>query len=653
MAYEALGRRNPPFSCFLCKINVIMNSKCGDEMNTVQMSYFIAIIVSLVCLIIFFRKGIERRKNKLLFIATINILLSAALLYVSRTIDNLNYNIFSHYAYHFLHCFFPFIFFLYVVDLIGRWYDIKKYKTILMLIPVIIFYGILISNPFNEFAFKFVDGAYQRGIGIYFEYAVGAFYMVCGVYWIIKYRKAIGTKKTIDIILFLILILSGVIIQLVNSEIKVELFLTSVGLLSIGCNIENRDQVINRQTDCYNADTLVGDIDQYIRAGFKYKLYFINISNLNVLINYYGVSKFNDILYMIGSKLKGIISKNDTVYYLNSGAFIFLTFDNLTDKTDEIIVALNNVNELQELNIGVSILRLSVPDMAKSVNEILNISKKINPKANYIKKLDYSVIEKIKRETLVEKAIRYAINNNSFSVVYQPIISTKTDKVHSLEALTRINDPEIGFISPDEFIKVAEDTGLIYELSEKIFETVVKDIKKGDFQKYDLDHVAINISRLELNRLDLPETLKEITDNNGVDISFINLEITETHQSEDNSLLLKTFNNLKNIGFDFSLDDYGTGLSNISSIYEMDFDIVKIDKSILWNSVKSDAYKAILDSNIEILHNLKFKLVCEGVETKEQVDYLKNHNVEFIQGYYYSKPIDYDSLIEYLKNRNM
>ena len=97
--------------------------------------------------------------------------------------------------------------------------------------------------------------------------------------------------------------------------------------------------------------------------------------------------------------------------------------------------------------------------------------------------------------------------------------------------------------------------------------------------------MAINISRLELNRLDLPETLKEITDNNGVDISFINLEITETHQSEDNSLLLKTFNNLKNIGFDFSLDDYGTGLSNISSIYEMDFDIVKIDKSLLVGSL--------------------------------------------------------------------
>ena len=291
--------------------------------------------------------------------------------------------------------------------------------------------------------------------------------------------------------------------------------------------------------------------------------------------------------------------------------------------------------------------------MVDSVNEILNISKKINIKDNYIKKLNSSVIEKIKRDTLVEKAIRYAINNNSFTVVYQPIISTKTDTVHSLESLTRINDPNIGFISPDEFIKVAEDTGLIYELSEKIFERVVSDIKKGEFGNYNLDHVAINISRLELNRLDLPETLKAIIDKYGIDISFINLEITETHQSEDNSLLLKTFNRLKEIGFNFSLDDYGTGLSNISSIYEMDFDIVKIDKSILWNSTKSEGYKAILDSNIEILHNLKFKLVSEGVETKEQVEYLKNHGVEYIQGYYYSKPIDYDKLVEYLKVKNM
>lgn len=621
-------------------------------MNTVQMSYFITIIVSLVCLIIFSRKGIERRKNKLLFLATINILLSAILLFFARTFDNLEYNIFSHYVYHILHCFFPFTFFLYVVDLIGRWYDIKKYKTILMLIPVIIFYVILFINPFTDFAFTFVDGEYKRGYGIYFEYAAAAFYMICGIYWIIKYRNAIGVKKTIDIILFLSLIITGVIIQLILPDIKVELFLTSVGLLSIGCNIENRDQVVNRITDCYNADTLLSDNEQYIRAGFKYRLYVINISNLNIVINYFGVNRLNAILNKIGTRLKGIIYKNDTVYYLNSGSFVFLTFDTYRDKSNEIIDALNTVTELADLNIGVAILKLSVPFMVSNVDEILNISKKINSKDNTIKVLDNSFIEKIKRETLVEKAIRYAINNNSFNVVYQPIVSTKTDRVHSLEALSRIIDPEIGFISPDEFINVAEETGLIYELSEKIFERVVSDISKGDFNKFNLDHVAINISRLELNRVDLPFNLKSITEKYGVDISFINLEITETHQSEDNTLLLKTFNRLKEIGFNFSLDDYGTGLSNISSIYEMDFNIVKIDKSILWNSVKSDGYKAILDSNIEILHNLKFKLVCEGVETKEQVDYLKNHNVEYIQGYYYSKPIGYDDLIEYLKIKN-
>ncbi len=621
-------------------------------MNTVQMSYFITIIVSLVCLIIFSRKGIERRKNKLLFIATINILLSAILLFFARTFDNLEYNIFSHYVYHILHCFFPFIFFLYVVDLIGRWYDIKKYKTILMLIPVIIFYVILFTNPFTDFAFKYVDGEYKRGAGIYFEYAAAAFYMACGIFWIIKYRNAIGVKKTIDIILFLALIITGVLIQLILPDIKVELFLTSVGLLSIGCNIENRDQVVNRITDCYNADTLISDNEQYIRAGFKYRLYVINISNLNIVINYFGVNRLNAILNKIGTRLKGIIYKNDTVYYLNSGSFIFLTFDTFKDKSNEIIDALNTVTELADLNIGVAILKLSVPFMVSNVDEILNISKKINSKDNTIKVLDNSFIEKIKRETLVEKAIRYAINNNSFNVVYQPIVSTKTDKVHSLEALSRIIDPEIGFISPDEFINVAEETGLIYELSEKIFDRVVSDISKGDFNKFNLDHVAINISRLELNRVDLPFNLKSITEKYGVDISFINLEITETHQSEDNTLLLKTFNRLKEIGFNFSLDDYGTGLSNISSIYEMDFNIVKIDKSILWNSIKSDGYKAILDSNIEILHNLKFKLVCEGVETKEQVDYLKNHNVEYIQGYYYSKPIGYDDLIEYLKIKN-
>jgi EAL domain-containing protein (putative c-di-GMP-specific phosphodiesterase class I) len=551
-----------------------------------------------------------------------------------------------------LHCFFPFTFFLYVVDLIGRWYDIKKYKTILMLIPVIIFYVILFINPFTDFAFTFVDGEYKRGYGIYFEYAAAAFYMICGIYWIIKYRNAIGVKKTIDIILFLSLIITGVIIQLILPDIKVELFLTSVGLLSIGCNIENRDQVVNRITDCYNADTLLSDNEQYIRAGFKYRLYVINISNLNIVINYFGVNRLNAILNKIGTRLKGIIYKNDTVYYLNSGSFIFLTFDTYRDKSNEIIDALNTVTELADLNIGVAILKLSVPFMVSNVDEILNISKKINSKDNTIKVLDNSFIEKIKRETLVEKAIRYAINNNSFNVVYQPIVSTKTDRVHSLEALSRIIDPEIGFISPDEIINVAEETGLIYELSEKIFERVVSDISKGDFNKFNLDHVAINISRLELNRVDLPFNLKSITEKYGVDISFINLEITETHQSEDNTLLLKPFNRLKEIGFNFSLDDYGTGLSNISSIYEMDFNIVKIDKSILWNSVKSDGYKAILDSNIEILHNLKFKLVCEGVETKEQVDYLKNHNVEYIQGYYYSKPIGYDDLIEYLKIKN-
>ena len=161
-----------------------------------------------------------------------------------------------------------------------------------------------------------------------------------------------------------------------------------------------------------------------------------------------------------------------------------------------------------------------------------------------------------------------------------------------------------------------------------------------------MDSINVNLSVIQCMRPGFVNRVLEIVDGIGADKAMINFEITESVSASDYRILSSVVKSLKSSGFMFSMDDYGTGYSNMQAIFSIDFDIVKIDKSILWGAEKSEMGMIILANSVNMIKQMKRKILVEGVETKEQIDLLAGFGVDYLQGYYFSKPVPKDKFLE-------
>lgn len=312
---------------------------------------------------------------------------------------------------------------------------------------------------------------------------------------------------------------------------------------------------------------------------------------------------------------------------------------------------------------------IECPTYGKTVGALSDLMKFMmeNPTGTYTEAIfvDDEVLSNMNRITKVEEIVQDAIDNDGFNIVYQPIFSTKEEKFISAEALVRLKDTTtLGFISPDEFIPIAERSGQINALGDLIFKKVCKFAREKDLINKGIKYLEINLSGVQMMDVHLPKRLSQIMNVFNVQPDFINLEITETAAVESGERLLSNVLALKKTGCSFSMDDFGTGYSNLSQMATIPYELVKIDKSLIWpcfpkeeekdkEDVRETALKAknILEGIIEILHKMQIHIVAEGVEHEAMANYLTDLGVEYLQGYYFSRPIGEEEYLEFMANK--
>ena len=233
---------------------------------------------------------------------------------------------------------------------------------------------------------------------------------------------------------------------------------------------------------------------------------------------------------------------------------------------------------------------------------------------------------------------------------YQPIIEASTGRIISAEALIRLNDRVLGFVSPEEFIPISESNGKIHEISEYVIDTVFRFIKEHNLQNLGVEFIELNLSVMQCMDKKLSQKLEYYLNKYDVDPKHINLEITETATNFDEKRLRTQLQKLKNLGFTFSLDDYGTGYSNLVRVLEYPVDIIKLDKSIVWSAFQNMDSFVTLKNLISMFHDVRRRIVAEGVESEEQRNALRELGCDYLQGYFYSKPVDEDTFISYVQN---
>jgi EAL domain-containing protein (putative c-di-GMP-specific phosphodiesterase class I) len=256
----------------------------------------------------------------------------------------------------------------------------------------------------------------------------------------------------------------------------------------------------------------------------------------------------------------------------------------------------------------------------------------------------------LSKQLEVEKNLHNALHNHEFELQYQPIVDVKTGFICGAEVLVRWRSPTLGYVMPSNFIPIAEMTGIINPLGAWVFEQACKQLKEWHSIGYSTMHMAINLSAKQLLRKNIISIINTTLVNTGLTPELIQLELTESAAFQSD--VVPILNKFKQMGLGLSIDDFGTGYSGLSSLKLFSIDILKIDKSFTQDLGTNHDNMTIVSNTIALAKKLNIKVVAEGVETLEQLTFLKAHDCDMIQGYYYSPPIDTDDFTQLLKNMN-
>ncbi len=244
----------------------------------------------------------------------------------------------------------------------------------------------------------------------------------------------------------------------------------------------------------------------------------------------------------------------------------------------------------------------------------------------------------------LENALHRALDRNEFLLVYQPKYQLSDERIVGIEALVRWENADIGTISPSQFIPIAEANGLIVKLGEWITQSICRQVKEWKSEGYKVPRVAINVSGVQIKDKNFVERMLEIINTSGIPGDDLEFELTESilmKNSRETAEKLMTF---KNIGVNISIDDFGTGYSSLQYLKNFPHDKIKIDQSFIRDLTQDKNSASIVTTIISMAHKLGVKVVAEGVETKDQVAFLREHKCDEIQGFYYSKPIPADNV---------
>lgn len=246
----------------------------------------------------------------------------------------------------------------------------------------------------------------------------------------------------------------------------------------------------------------------------------------------------------------------------------------------------------------------------------------------------------------IENDLKNAIEREEFFLCYQPIFDAKTKNMVSMEVLIRWKHPILGVISPMEFIPIAEKTNLIIPIGEWVIDTACRQLEI--WQKLGLSHssISVNISAIQLQQRNFAESIKEILDKIRFNPEYLELEITEGFILYSYDIVKSNIIRLRELGVKIAIDDFGTGYNCFSNIQNFAIDILKIDRTFTLN-IKSHVSSAIIDAIITLGHQINAKITAEGVEKEEQYEYLKKKGCDMVQGYYFSKPLLPEEVLEF------
>lgn len=527
-------------------------------------------------------------------------------------------------------------------------------------IPFVIFGLFVLANPWIGFYFYMEDGRYHQGFGADFGYLYIIFYYVLNIALIFIRKRIVDRYIKIVIISCAILAVAQILIQFYARG----MLLTSAGNLffvfMVYLAMQNPSGFLDPVTGVGNESAFTIFMTEMLKHDDHHMVVTVAVRQFQQINKLFGVENCNHLLEEIAGYFYKLCGKH-CVFHMSGDSFtLLLTEDEAGRKIlQQVQERFQKEWQIKQNPILLESLIIvqhfpedfsTLPEYRGQWQFMMDRAKQNRGQQKF--ETDPKLLAEYERQTALEEVLQNAVKEKAFQVYYQPIYSLKDKRIVSLEALVRMQDPKLGFVSPDEFIPLAEKNGSIFQIGAIVLEECCRFLSKHVLPNPSLGikTIQMNVSPAQCMQQNMCDSILPVLEQYHIPPSMITLEVTESAAVHAPELMQHHMEALGATGIRFAADDYGSGNSNFSNLIRFPFREVKIDKKVTWAYFENDVAKVILENEIKIMEQLGIPVVAEGVEEKEQSDVLEQLGVEYIQGYYYGKPMPEKECLRYIRN---
>ncbi|MBE6989093.1 MAG: bifunctional diguanylate cyclase/phosphodiesterase [Ruminococcaceae bacterium] len=532
-------------------------------------------------------------------------------------------------------------------------------KLVVLMIPAAIFALLNLFNIFTGHIFTITETDFIHGPLFFLIYVTTLFYLVMVTIYTHRFRAKLRPIEVRTIYAFVFFILLTVGIQFFFPNCLLTGVGISIAITMMYLTLQNPDELLDLMTGSFNRGSLIVSLKEHLLYNNSCSVIVIAIDEMKAINNILGVDMGDAIIKKVFSIISQSAEK-EMVFRMSGDKFAILPSSKIicrriAKEIRETLCREHIVNNA-EVRISACICYGTVTDVT-DYEYIIKLLEYAIPVAKQSGKgtlleIDDMMLKRYHRELDIQKALHEAIENDSLDVYFQPIYSAKEDKFTQAEALVRFPHPKLGMIYPNEFIPYAEKSGNIIKIGEQVLNKVCRLIREHDLiNTTDIEHIEINLSAIEALQHSFPGKVRKILENHGVSAGHIIFEMTETAASNANNIVENTLRTLGDHGVVFALDDYGTGYANIDTVIRLPFSIIKLDKSMVWSYFQNDKNALIFRDTVKMMHDLGVQTLAEGVETQEQLDEMLRLGVDYIQGYYFARPMPTEDFLNFINNR--
>ncbi len=569
----------------------------------------------------------------------------------------------AHTGYLIVHVFTAPVYALFVISLTDTWHKIRKNFIIQFILwaPYLTVLAALLTNPFTKKMFL-VDGRYRHGEWFTLIYTAVMIYIVFSFAYMIYYRELLELSKFCVVMAYIPIGAAALLMQSQSPTTVVEMFASAIGLLLISMGAQRPEEIVDSDTQFMKYSAYASDMKRNYHNKKNVDVIMLNLGNFSVITAMMGYDFAMQVLSDVVDRVRraNMISGGKAdLYYLDRGRFrmVFNERDReLAEQTaEELVASLMEKRDYNDLDVTLQpiVVLARCPEEIKDFKMLMTFGMDFHEKVKFEARVMHvnEVFHKglFEIQGNIDEIIEEALEFKRFQIYYQPIYSVEKKKFVSAEALLRLFDPTYGFISPEILVTAAERSGAIHRIGDYVLEEVCRFIADGEFHSLGLEYIEVNLSVTQCMRVNLADKILGIMAKHRVSTEYINLEITETAASHTQEVMAENLQKLHRAGISFSLDDYGTGYSNIKRVIQLPLKIIKLDKTFV-DEQDNPKMRVVLKNTVAMLKDMNMEIVVEGIETQEMLDFFAELQCDFIQGYFFSKPVPKPEFINFIKS---